>query len=146
MYEYTLAVLSHSCNLYFNYLNQSYRDKTTYCSLLDIISLENTLKYFHRNLERSVCASCGSWLKQRLPLFLVILGPSGVYALPVVADSKEGGHYFLYFGPSGAVQTVSSKAPQATIFGIFPLIVVAYVVVAYVVVAYLVVTTVAKLP
>ena len=34
------------------------------------------------------------------PLLLVI-GPSGVRALPLAAGINEGGHYFRYFGPSG---------------------------------------------
>ena len=33
-------------------------------------------------------------------------GPSGVRALPLAAGTNEGGHYF---GPSGAVQTVSDS-------------------------------------
>ena len=37
------------------------------------------------------------------------LGPSGVRALPLAAGINEGGHYFRYFGPSGAVQTVSDS-------------------------------------
>ena len=36
-------------------------------------------------------------------------GPSGVRALPLAAGRNEGGHYFRYFGPSGAVQTVSDS-------------------------------------
>ena len=35
-----------------------------------------------------------------------IIGPSGVRALPLAAGINEGGHYF---GPSGAVQTVSDS-------------------------------------
>ena len=54
------------------------------------------------------------------------VGPSGVRALPLAAVTNEGGHYFRYwsersacasgqhsgghyFGPSGAVQTVSDS-------------------------------------
>ena len=36
-------------------------------------------------------------------------GPSGVRALPLAAGINVGGHYFRYFGPSGAVQTVSDS-------------------------------------
>ena len=35
--------------------------------------------------------------------------PSGVHAMPLAAGINEGGHYFRYFGPSGAVQTVSDS-------------------------------------
>ena len=44
------------------------------------------------------------------PLFWVI-GPSGVRALPLAA-----GHYFAYFGPSGAVQTVSDSRRRRPLF------------------------------
>ena len=42
-------------------------------------------------------------------IILGIIGPSGVRALPLAAGKNEGGHYFRYFGPSGAVQTVSDS-------------------------------------
>jgi hypothetical protein len=32
-----------------------------------------------------------------LVVFLVIIGPSGVRALPLAANINEGGHYFRYF-------------------------------------------------
>ena len=35
-----------------------------------------------------------------------VFGPSGVRALPLADCTNEGGHYF---GPSGAVQTVSDS-------------------------------------
>ena len=37
------------------------------------------------------------------------IGPIGVRALPLADCTNEGGHYFRYFGPSGAVQTVSDS-------------------------------------
>ena len=37
------------------------------------------------------------------------IGPSEVRALPLAAGTNEGGHYFSYFGPSGAAQTVSDS-------------------------------------
>ena len=39
----------------------------------------------------------------------MVIGPSGVRALPLAAGIHKGGHYFRYFGPSGAVQTVSDS-------------------------------------
>ena len=39
----------------------------------------------------------------------VVIGPSGVRALPLAAGTNDGGHYFRYIGPSGAVQTVSDS-------------------------------------
>ena len=44
----------------------------------------------------------------------MFFGPSGVRALPVAAGTNEGGHYF---GPSGAVQTVSWKRAICHYFG-----------------------------
>ena len=32
---------------------------------------------------------------------VIIIGPSGVRALPLAAGINEGGHYFAYLGPSG---------------------------------------------
>ena len=31
----------------------------------------------------------------------MVIGPSGVRALPLAAGIHKGGHYFRYFGPSG---------------------------------------------
>ena len=40
----------------------------------------------------------------------LVIGPSGVRALPLAAGINVGGHYtWHYFGPSGAVQTVSDS-------------------------------------
>ena len=54
----------------------------------------------------------------RRPLFCIFsFGPSGVRGLPLAAGRNEGGHYFRYFGPSGAVQMVSdSRRPLFCIF------------------------------
>ena len=49
----------------------------------------------------------------RWPLFLVI-GPSGVRALPLAAGINEGGHYFRYIFPLG---TAIIKTPEGVIVG-----------------------------
>ena len=48
------------------------------------------------------------WLRVLVVVVLVVVGPSGVLALPLAAGINEGGHYFD-IGPSGAVQTVSDS-------------------------------------
>jgi hypothetical protein len=35
------------------------------------------------------------------PCYFLLIGPSGVHALPLAAGRNEGGHYFRYIGPSG---------------------------------------------
>ena len=48
------------------------------------------------------------------PLFLVI-GPSGVRALPLASGTNEGGHYFRYIGPS-VLGAPAEQTKVATVF------------------------------
>ena len=61
------------------------------------------MKHPHTSGPSDVLATSGAYLGR--PLFLVI-GPSGVRALPLAAGRNEGGHYFWYYSFSSFGGTI----------------------------------------